>query len=89
MKIPIPTAAENPAVAEPQFQDRLRALFSGIGAQATYSSSVDGRRIEYVLVDIDVEQITATAEPVFHFLGVRPEFLPEVVPKPYYGRTGY
>jgi hypothetical protein len=23
------------------------------------------------------------------FLGVKPEFLPEVVPKPYCGRTGY
>jgi hypothetical protein len=23
------------------------------------------------------------------FLGVKPEFLPQIVPKPHYGRTGY
>ena len=34
-------------------------------------------------------QITAVAEPMFRFLKVKPEFLPEVAPKPYYGRIGY
>ena len=89
MKIPIPALTENAIVGEPQFEERLKALFSSIGALAAYSNSVEGRRIEYVLVDIAPARITATAEPVFRFLGVKPEFLPEVVPQPYYGRTGY
>jgi len=90
MKIAIPTAAENPAVGEPQFNEKLRSFFLKLGAEATYSNMLDGRRFDYVLVDIpDVTQITAVAEPVFRFLKVKPEFLPEVAPQPYYGRFGY
>jgi hypothetical protein len=89
MKIPIPTPAENAVVGDPQFEQKIGALFLSIGALATYSNCIEGRRLEYVLVDIEPARITATAEPVFRFLGVKPEFLPEVIPKPYYGRTGY
>ena len=84
MKIPLPPAENLPADDQ-----KLRAFFTAIGAQATYSNMADGRRIEYVLVDIEAERITATAEQVVRFLGVKPEFLPEVTPKPYYGRIGY
>jgi hypothetical protein len=90
MKIAIPTAAENAVVCDPKFNEKLRSLFLKLGAEATYSATLDGRRFDYMLVDIsDVTQITAVAEPVFRFLKVKPEFLPEVAPKPYYGRTGY
>jgi hypothetical protein len=90
MKIAIPTAAENAVVSDPQFNEKLRSLFLKLGAEATYSNTLDGRRFEYVLVDVpDVAQITAAAEPVFRFLKVKPEFLPEVAPPPYYGRVGY
>ena len=90
MKIAIPTAAENAVVSDPKFNEELRALFLKLGAEATYSNTLDGRRFDYVLVDLeDVTQITAVAEPVFRFLKVKPEFLPEVAPKPYYGRAGY
>lgn len=89
MKISIPAPAENAVVGDPEFEVKLKALFTSIGALATYSNSADGRRIEYVLVDVEPARITATAEPVFRLLGVKPEFLPEVVPTPYYGRTGY
>jgi hypothetical protein len=89
MKIPIPTAAENPIVGEPQFNETLRTLFLQLGAKATYSNTLAGRRIEYVLVDIEAAEIANVAEPVFRLLKVKPEFLPEVVPKPYYGRIGY
>ena len=89
MKFPIPTTAENAVVSDPQFEVMLKALFTSIGALATYSNSADGRRVEYVLVDVEPAQITATAEPVVRLLGVKPEVLPEVVPTPYYGRTGY
>ncbi len=89
IKIVLPTAAENPLVGEPDFESRLNALFRRIGALANYPGSQDGRRIEYVLVEVDPGQITPTAEPLFRFLGVKPEFLPEMVPSPYYGRSGY
>ena len=90
MKIAIPTAAENAAVSDPKFNEKLRSLFLKLGAEATYSNTLDGRRFDYVLVDLDdVTQMTAVAEPVFRFLKVKPEFLPEVAPQPYYGRVGY
>jgi hypothetical protein len=89
MKIPVPTPAENAVAADPEFDEKLRRLFSSIGALATYSNIVDGRRIDYVLVDVELSLLTARAETVFRFLGVKPEFLPEVVPQPYYGRSGY
>jgi hypothetical protein len=90
MKVVLPTAAENPIVVDPQFPEKLRSILLGVGAEATYSNLVDGRRIEYVLIDIeDVSRLTSIAEPVFRLLGAKPEFLPEVVPKTYYGRVGY
>jgi hypothetical protein len=90
MKIPLPTAAENPEVNKPGFESELRDLFLSLGAEGRYSNTLDGRRIEYVLVNLkDMSLLAAVAEPVFRLLKVKPEFLPEVVPKPYYGRIGY
>jgi hypothetical protein len=89
MKIVLPTQMPNAVVGDHQLEQTLGRLFDEIGVQARYSNVVDGRRVEYALVDIPEERITATAEPVFRLLGVKPEFLPEVTPKPYYGRVGY
>lgn len=89
MKIPIPTAEENPLAGSPEFDDMLKRLLLQIGTKATYSQVISNRRYVYSLIDVEIEQITPTAEPVFRLLGVKPEFLPEVAPKPYYGRTGY
>lgn len=90
MKIAIPTRAESVVVSDPEFNEKLRSLFLELQAVATYSTVLDGRRFDYALVDLpDVSQITAVAEPVFRFLKVKPEFLPEVIPEPYYGRIGY
>jgi hypothetical protein len=90
MKIPMPTAAENPVVGEPDFEEKLRNLFTEIGGQATYATMQDGRRIEWVVVDIqNPALITPAAEFIFRFLKVKIEFLPEMAPKPYYGRVGY
>ena len=47
-------------------------------------------RLQHVLLDPDPSQITPIAEAVFRLVGVKPEFLPEIVPPPYYGwRGGY
>src|ERR1700754_1732986 len=66
MKIPVPTPAENPLVGDPMFENKLSDLYRRIGALAHYSNRQDGRRLEYVLVDIDPGQITPTAEQVVH-----------------------
>jgi hypothetical protein len=42
-----------------------------------------------VLVEADLNQITPIAEAVFGLVGVKPEFLPEIVPQPYYGLRNY
>jgi hypothetical protein len=90
MKVPVPTAAENPAINRPDFETELHDLFLRLGAEGRYSKTLDGKRFEYVLVNLkDISQLTAVAEPVFRLLKVKPEFLPEVAPAPYYGRIGY
>lgn len=90
MKVVLPTATESAVTGDPQFSEKLQRVFLSVGAQATYSNLVDGKRVEYALIEIDdISRITGIAEPVFRFLGVKPEFLPEVAPTPYYGRVGY
>jgi len=89
MKIPLPTPAENPMASAPDFGEQLAGLFARVRAHATYSSVTEGRRYQYVLIEVEPESMTTAAEQVFRLLGVKPEFLPEVSPKPYYGRVGY
>jgi hypothetical protein len=90
IKITIPTAAENPAVGTPEFEKELRDILLSLRAEGTYSKAIEGRRLEYALVYIDdISKITDYAKPIFSFLKVKPEFLPEVVPQPYFGRIGY
>ncbi|HEX3755139.1 MAG TPA: hypothetical protein VHV26_08695 [Rhizomicrobium sp.] len=85
----MPTAAENPAAADANFNQALQDLFRQLEALASYSRMEEGRRVEYVLLALEPAQITPAAERVFRLLQVKPEFLPEVVPQPYYGRSGY
>jgi len=90
MKVPLPTPSENLAIGEKDFDRKLRNLFTEVGALTTYSTLQDGRRIEWAVVDIhDPAMITPTAKFIFDFLKVKPEFLPEATPKPYFGRVGY
>lgn len=89
MKVAVPTPAENPSAADANFNGTLQDLFRHLGALATYSRVEDGRRVDYALLALEPAQITPAAERVFRLLQVKPEFLPEVVPQPYYGRSGY
>jgi hypothetical protein len=84
MKVVLPPAVP----AAPDFEVQWRALLKRIGALAHYPK--EQGRLQYVLLDPDPSQITPIAEAVFRLVGVRPEFLPEIVPPPYYGwRGGY
>jgi hypothetical protein len=90
LKIPVPTEAENPAAGQKDFDAKLRNLFTEVGALSTYSTQHEGRRIEWVIVDVgDLALITPMAKFIFGFLKVKPEFVPELTPKPYFRRVGY
>ncbi len=87
MRIAIPTAAANPFSAAPDFEAQWQALLKRIGALASYPR--EQGRIQHVLIEADPAQITPIAEAVFRLVGVKPEFLPQIVPPPYYGLRNY
>lgn len=83
MKIPIPAAGENPVVRDPRFNDQLKALLVELGAQKVYTQMVEGRRIEYVIFDVqDPSRIFSIARPVSLWLKVKPEFMPDTITRP-------
>jgi hypothetical protein len=86
LKLPVPTAAENPAAGEPNFSERLNGLFREFGAQAIFSRRSQDRVIAYALFEITgPAEIFAIAERIFLWLKVKPEFLPETVGRSYFG----
>jgi hypothetical protein len=80
IKIPMPTPAENPAVAAADFKDRMLALVKQVRAERAYfATEDDGRRIDYVVVNVaDATELPAMAEPFYDWLGVKVEFLPQM-----------
>ena len=87
MRITLPAATANSVLDAPGFAAQWGALLKRIGALATRPH--EQGRIQHVLLDTDISQITPIAEAVFRLWGVKPEFLPEVVPPPYYGLRNY
>lgn len=87
VKIPVPTAAENPVVRNPGFDDMLRALYLELRAQATYSTPRNGSRVDYILIDVEPADMAAIARPIFELLQVKVEFLPEVTPQKSFGHV--
>ena len=85
MRVVLP--AQAPVLAAPDFEMQWRALLKRIGALASYPR--EQGRIQHVLIEADPGQITPIAEAVFCLVGVKPEFLPEIVPPPYYGLRSY
>ena len=87
MRIAIPAETANPFQGAPEFEAQWRALLKRIGALATYPR--EQGRLQHVLIDVDPGQITPIAEAVFRLVAVKPEFLPEIAPPPYYGVRNY
>ena len=85
MRLVLPAAAS--ILSAPDFEAQWRALLKRIGALADYPH--EQGRIQFVLVEADLSQITPIAQAVFRLVGVKPEFLPEIVPQPYYGLRNY
>lgn len=83
MRVVIPPAV----LAAPGTGTQWGTLLKSIGALATRPR--EEGRIQQVLLDIEPHQITPIAEQVFRLVGVKPEFLPEVAPPPYYGVRNY
>ena len=82
MRVTLPATA--PA---PDFPAQWQALLKRIGAL-----SADAReqgRLHFVMLDIEPGQITPIAESVFRLAGVKPDFLPQIAPPPYYGVRNY
>ncbi len=81
MRLTLPP--DNPSLAAPDFALTWQLLLKRIGAL-----SADAReqgRLHFVMLDIEPGQITPIAEAVFRLTGVKPDFLPQIVPQPYYG----
>jgi hypothetical protein len=87
MRISIPAATANPFQAAPDFEAQWRALLKRIGALASYPR--EEGRLQHVLIEVEPRQITPIAEAVFRLVGVKPAFLPEIAPPPYYGLRNY
>ena len=87
MRITLPAETANSVLAAPGLPSEWGALLKRIGALATRPH--EQGRIQHVLLDTDLSQITPIAEAVFRLWGVKPEFLPEIVPPPYYGVRNY
>jgi hypothetical protein len=81
MRVTLPP--EIPALATPDFALKWQLLLKRIGAL-----SADAReqgRLHFVMLDVEPGQITPIAQAVFQLTGTRPDFLPQIVPQPYYG----
>jgi len=82
MRVVIPAEV----LAAPGSAGQWQALLKSIGALA--SQPREQGRLQQVLLDIEPHQITPVAEAVFRLVGVKPEFLPQIAPPPYYGVGG-
>jgi len=87
MRVAIPAEVANPFLDAPDFDAQWRDLLKRIGALATYPR--EEGRIQHVLIEANPGQITPIAEAVFRLAGVKPEFLPQIAPPPYYGLRSY
>jgi hypothetical protein len=83
MRVVIPAEV----LAAPDCLVQWRALLGSIGALASHPR--EEGRIQQVLIDIEPGRITPIAEQVFRLVRVKPEFLPEIAPPPYYGLRNY
>jgi hypothetical protein len=87
MKIHIPTKGDNPLRHDSNFDANWKSFLIGLGAQSVHSNDMSNDRIDYAVFEIeDLSVMFELARTVHAWLGVKPEFLPEVVPKSYFGQ---
>jgi len=83
MRLALPAATQHAALAAPDFQAQWPDLLKRIGA--LNADVREQGRLHFVMLDIEPGQITPIAEAVFRLAGVKPDFLPQIVPQPYFG----
>jgi hypothetical protein len=76
-----------PAPPASDFELQWQLLLRRIGARG--AEVREQGRLHFAMLDIEPGQITPTAEAVFRLSGVKPEFLPQITPEPYYGVRNY
>ncbi len=82
LKLEIPMEAGNAALSDPKFGQKMQAALKEIGAEAAYFTSMAGQRGGYIIVNMkDASQIPSIAEPFFHWLGAKVEFIPVMTPE--------
>ena len=82
MRIQMPTEVENPEMADPGFQEKMRGLLLTVNARSATFGVTDGRRVDHIIIDVqDPAELPAIAEPFFRWLKVTPEFLHELPPE--------
>jgi hypothetical protein len=87
MKIPIPAKGENRLRLDSDFDTKWKNLLVSLGAQTVISNDLNNDRIDYAVFEIkDLINMIELARTVHEWLGVKPEFLPEAIPKSYFGR---
>jgi len=79
MRLQMPSEAENPQVAAPDFNDKMRLLLQQIKAERASFGMVDGRRVDSIIVNVaDATELPAKAAPFYRWLKARAEFLPQM-----------
>ena len=82
MRVSFPPT-KSPALAATDFDLKWQLMLKRIGA--LNADVREQGRLHFVMLDIEPSQITPIAEAVFRLAGVKPDFLPQIVPQPYYG----
>jgi hypothetical protein len=87
MKIDMPSREESPLRQDSAFEMKWKSLLASLGAQSVVSNEANGDRKDYAIFDIkDLAVMFELAKAVHAWLGVKPEFMPEVTPKSYFGQ---
>ena len=82
MRVTFPPA-KSTASSAPDFDLKWQLMLKRIGA--LNADVREQGRLHFVMLDIEPGQITPIAEVVFRLAGVKPDFLPQIVPQPHYG----
>jgi hypothetical protein len=89
MKIPLPSQSENPLRRDANFDGHWKAFLVGLGAKDVHAAASGQQRIDYAVFELaDLAAIFDLAKAVHEWIGVKPEFLPEIQPKAYFGAPG-
>jgi hypothetical protein len=69
-------------VGDPKFGEKMQALLKELKAEAAYSTTVNGHRGGYIVVNMDdASEMPAKGEPLFQWFKANVEFIPIMLPE--------